>query len=117
MFPRRQQVSPPPRECSGTNDGPCDRAQALGHLKTSEVGEVLERAVRRMEKHLRRRGLLVDESGADGAEDDADPESNLAASAVSGRSSDVPAVPAGNRGGETPRQASPRRPRGGMLPR
>jgi hypothetical protein len=60
--------------------------QALGHLKTSEVGEVLERAVRRMEKQLRRRGLLVEESGADpGAEGDADPESNLAASAVSGQ--------------------------------
>jgi hypothetical protein len=60
--------------------------QALGHLRTSEVGEVLERAVRRMEKHLRRRGLLVGESGADpGAEGDADPESNLAASAVSGQ--------------------------------
>ncbi len=31
--------------------------QALGHLKTSEVGEVLERAVGRMRKHLRRRRL------------------------------------------------------------
>ncbi len=61
--------------------------QALGHLKTGEVGEVLERAVTRMEKQLRRRGLLVDESGAEGY---ADPESNLAASAVSG-----PAPPAG----------------------
>ena len=30
----------------------------LGHLKTSEVGEVLERAVRRIEKALRRRGAL-----------------------------------------------------------
>jgi hypothetical protein len=59
--------------------------QALGHLKTSEVGEVLERAVRRMEKQLRRRGLLVDESGAGCAEGHADPESNLAASAVSGQ--------------------------------
>jgi hypothetical protein len=57
--------------------------QALGHLKISEVGEVLERAVRRMEKPLPRRGLLVDESGAEGAEDDADP-SNLAGSAVWG---------------------------------
>ena len=55
--------------------------QALGHLKTSEVGEVLERAVRRMEKHLRRRSLLLEDDGADsGAEGDADPESNLAAS-------------------------------------
>ena len=47
---------------------------------------MLERVVRRIEKHLRRRGLLVDESGADpGAEGDADPESNLAVSAVSGQ--------------------------------
>ena len=60
---------------------------ALGHLKTSEVGEVLERAVRRMEKHLRRRGLLlVEDDGTDpGAEGEGDPESNLAASAVSGQ--------------------------------
>jgi hypothetical protein len=66
---------------------------ALGHLKTSEGGEVLERAVRRIEKHLRRRGLLVGDDGADtSAEGDADPESNLAASAVSGQ-----APPAGRR--------------------
>jgi hypothetical protein len=49
--------------------------QALGHLKSSEVGEVLERAVRRMEKHLRRRGMAA-------ASDDGDPEDHLAASAV-----------------------------------
>jgi hypothetical protein len=30
----------------------------LGHLKTREVGEVLEHAVLRMSRHLRRRGLL-----------------------------------------------------------
>jgi hypothetical protein len=60
--------------------------QALGQLKTSEVGEVLERAVRRMEKQLRRRGLLVEGSGAEpGAEGDADRESHLAASTVSGQ--------------------------------
>jgi Transposase zinc-binding domain/Putative transposase len=60
--------------------------QALGHLKTSEVGEVLERTVRRMEKHLRRRGLLVEDDGTDpDAEGGGDPESNLAASAVSGQ--------------------------------
>jgi len=42
------------------------------------VGEALERVVRRMERHLRRSGLLrLDE-------DDDDPEGNLAASAVSG---------------------------------
>ena len=29
----------------------------LGHLKTSEVGDVLERAVRRIERHLDRCGL------------------------------------------------------------
>jgi len=70
---------------------------ALGHLKTSEVGEVLERTVRRMEKHLRRRGLLIDDSGADpSAEGDADPESNLAASAVSGQA--PPAGPQWMRG-------------------
>ena len=32
--------------------------QGLGPLKTSEVGEVLERTLQRMERHLRRRGLL-----------------------------------------------------------
>ncbi len=30
----------------------------LGHLKTSEVGDVLEHAVRRIERYLARRGLL-----------------------------------------------------------
>jgi len=53
--------------------------EALSHLRTSEVGEVLERVVRRMERHLRRSGLRrLDE-------DDEDPEGNLAASAVSGQ--------------------------------
>jgi hypothetical protein len=32
--------------------------EGLGHLRTSEVGEVLERLVRRMERHLRRSGQL-----------------------------------------------------------
>jgi hypothetical protein len=32
--------------------------EGLGHLRTSEVGEVLERLVRRMEKYLRRNGQL-----------------------------------------------------------
>jgi Putative transposase len=61
--------------------------QALGHLQTSEVGEVVGRALRRIEKHLRRRGLVrLAADGADlGAEGDADPESQLAASAVSGQ--------------------------------
>jgi hypothetical protein len=53
---------------------------ALGHLQTSEVGVVLERALRRIERHLRRRGLI--RLADDGA---ADPESHLAASAVSGQ--------------------------------
>jgi hypothetical protein len=58
---------------------------------------VLERAVRRMEKHLRRRGLLVEEDGADpDGEGDADRESNLAASAVSGQA--PPAGPQWRRG-------------------
>jgi hypothetical protein len=59
--------------------------EGLGHLRTSEVGEVLERLVRRMERHLRRSGqlrTLEDEQEADG---EGDPEGNLAASAVSGQ--------------------------------
>jgi hypothetical protein len=57
----------------------------LGHLRTSEVGEVLERLVRRMERHLRRCDRLrtfEDEAEPDG---EGDPEGNLAASAVSGQ--------------------------------
>ena len=59
--------------------------EGLSHLWTSEVGEVLERLVRRMERHLRRCGLLrtfEDEAEPDG---EGDPEGNLAASAVSGQ--------------------------------
>ena len=57
--------------------------ERLSHLGTSEVGEVLERLVRRIERHLRRCGLL----GTFGDEPDGegDPEGNLAASAVSGQ--------------------------------
>ena len=33
--------------------------QQLGHLKTREVGEVLEHVVRRIEKALRRRGVFA----------------------------------------------------------
>jgi hypothetical protein len=59
--------------------------RGLGHLQTSEVGAVLESTVRRIERHLRRRGLLgIDEDGAD-PDVPGDPESNLAASAVSGQ--------------------------------
>ncbi len=46
--------------------------KGLGHLRTSEVGEVLERVVRRMERHLRRSGqlrTLEDEAEADGESD------------------------------------------------
>ena len=57
--------------------------QGLGHLQTREVGDVLERVVRRIEQHLRRRGLLRTFEGEPGAE--GDPEDNLAASAVSGQ--------------------------------
>ncbi|NJR43437.1 MAG: hypothetical protein HC767_13035 [Akkermansiaceae bacterium] len=32
--------------------------EGLGHLRTSEVGEVLERVIRRMERHLHRSGQL-----------------------------------------------------------
>jgi hypothetical protein len=61
------------------------RWQGLPHLKTSEVGTVLESTVIRIERHLRRRGLLrIAEDDADPDVPD-DPESNLAASAVSGR--------------------------------
>jgi hypothetical protein len=59
--------------------------QGLRHLKTSEVGEVLERLVRRIERHLRRRGLLrIDEDGVE-TNGEGDAEGNLAASAVSGQ--------------------------------
>ncbi len=59
--------------------------EGLSHLGTSEVGAVLERLVRRIERHLRRCGLLgidTDEAEPDG---EGDPEGNLAASAVSGQ--------------------------------
>ena len=48
---------------------------------------MLESTGRRIERHLRRRGLLgIDEDGAD-RDVPGDPESNLAASAVSGQTS------------------------------
>ena len=59
--------------------------EGLGHLRTCEVGEVLERLVRRMERHLRRSGqfgTFEDEGEADG---EGDPEGKLAASAVCGQ--------------------------------
>jgi len=58
--------------------------EGLGHLRTSEVGEVLERLVRRMERHLRRNGQLrtFEDEGKPSGEDD--PEGKLAASADGG---------------------------------
>ena len=52
--------------------------EGLGHLRTSEVGEVLERLVRRMERHLRRSGQLrpCEDEAEEGGE--GDPEGNLA---------------------------------------
>jgi hypothetical protein len=56
--------------------------RGLGHLRTSEIGEVLERTIRRMGRHLRRRGLLSlgQENDSDG-----DAEACLEASAVAGQ--------------------------------
>jgi hypothetical protein len=43
-----------------------DLWQGLGHMKTSELGNVLESTVKRIERYLRRRGLLgTDEDGVD----------------------------------------------------
>src|SRR5262249_34445490 len=67
--------------------------EQLGHLKTREVGEVLERAVRRMARYLRRHGAI---EPAEGEDEDVDPEEKLAASAVSGQA--PPAGPQGLRG-------------------
>jgi hypothetical protein len=59
--------------------------EGLGHLGTSEVGEVLGRLVRRLERHLRRNGQLrtLEDEGEECGE--SDPEGNLAASAVFGQ--------------------------------
>jgi len=54
----------------------------LGHLRTSEVAEVLERTIHRIEKHFRRRGLLREDHDEDLQHD---AEASLAASAVSGQ--------------------------------
>ena len=66
----------------------------LGHLQTREVGQVLENAVRRMMRYLRRHGLLDLEHGVEEEEDE--PEAALCASAVSGR--EPPARPQWLRG-------------------
>jgi hypothetical protein len=65
---------------------PCNESCIeAGHLQTSKVGAALESTVRGIERQLRRRGLLgINEDGA-GPDVPGDPESNLAASAVSGQ--------------------------------
>ena len=62
-------------------DGAALAWDELAHLRTRDVGEVLERAVRRMTKHLRRRGALQSND-----DDASEPEEQLEASAVSGQS-------------------------------
>ena len=58
---------------------------------------MLERVVRRIDRHLGRRGLVrIDDDVADDAGGEGDPESNLAASAVSGQA--PPAGPQWRRG-------------------
>lgn len=54
--------------------------ESTRQLRTRDVGEVLEKMVRRTVKHLRRRGALQGEE-----DDDVEPEEQLAASAVSGQ--------------------------------
>jgi hypothetical protein len=56
--------------------------QPLGHLQTREVGHVLQRVVQRIDKHLRRHGLL---ENLDPDTELQDAEDHLAASAVSGQ--------------------------------
>ena len=74
----------------------------LPHLTTEEVGQILEAALRRMEKYLRKHGILPssrNDAGDDadaGTDEGADQEANLAASAVSGRT--PPAGPQWQRG-------------------
>jgi len=74
-------------------DGGCLVWEELGHLRTREVGELLEHAVRRMARYLRRRGVLAPEERA---EEGDDPEGQLAASAVGGQT--PPAGPQWRRG-------------------
>lgn len=58
----------------------------LGHLKTSELGEVLEHLVRRIERHPDRRGLLGTRENDLDLSGEGDPECNLATFEVSGHS-------------------------------
>jgi hypothetical protein len=66
--------------------------EQLGHLQTREVGEVLEHAVQRMARYLRRHGALEH----DDDRDEVSAEDKLAASAVSGKA--PPAGPQWTRG-------------------
>ena len=79
--------------------------QGLGHLKTSE-----DSTVTRIVRHLRRRGLLRFAEGA--ADPDGDPESNLAASAVSGQT--PPAGPLGEWSRAAPRWPGAHHPEEGV---
>jgi hypothetical protein len=65
----------------------CALFAGLGHLKTSEVGDVLEHAVRRIAAHLDRCGLLGTRDEDLDLSGEGDPESNLASSA---RAAEVP---------------------------
>ena len=60
-------------------------AAQLGHLRNSEVGEVLWRLVRRMERYLRRSGQLRTFEHEGEADGEGDPEGNLGASAFFGQ--------------------------------
>jgi hypothetical protein len=75
--------------------------EELGRLETREVGEVLQRAVHRIDRHLRRHGLLAT---ADPDAEHEDTEDRLAASAVSGQV--PPAGPQWLRGLKQPVPAS-----------
>ena len=59
----------------------------LPRLTTQQVADVLEAALRRIDKYLRRHGILPasrDDGGDGDGSDEADQEANLVASAVSG---------------------------------
>jgi hypothetical protein len=55
--------------------------EEVGHLKTRDVGEVLDAVVRRVVRYLEKHGVFRGADESDGPQ----PEENLAASAVSGR--------------------------------
>jgi hypothetical protein len=86
---------------AGSEQVRLDVADEPSRLETREVGEVLERAVRRIDKHLRRHGLL--DSADPEAEHESTPE-HLTASAVSGQV--PPAGPQWSRGLSPPRAAA-----------